>query len=141
MEKLDNIKIDTENQTLETKANTVVKLFQEFVALHGLQKEVIVAKKAKKSTEKRNYDDIIAKLQTSRTIKAINLEDKTCNIYSSMNQCSHDLGINPGTMAYCANAKAGEKSSISKKDNKRYSFEWTDEQVTKQVPRKKKNVV
>ena len=71
-----------------------------------------------------------------RKVKAYNLTEinKESVAYASINECSKDLNINPGIIKYCCEKMNRVKSGVSKLNNHRYRFEYTDEEVSKVIP-------
>ena len=89
----------------------------------------------------RDYSFITQIQSSKRRVKAIKLTDNTFTVYDCINSCQKDLQVNAGVISYCCEGKNNVKSGCSKLDHQRYKFEYTDDEVTKIIPRKNARVI
>lgn len=94
----------------------------------------------KKSAKNRDYSFVKNILKNNRRVKAINIDDNSFEIYSSMYSCQNDVGVNVGIIKMCCDNINHVKSGISKINNHSYRFEYTTEEPTKKIQRKNAKV-
>ena len=75
-----------------------------------------------KSAAKRDYLFLTHNDKNAKKIKATNLETNEISYYNSLSAAAKHYGINPGAIYMCC--QGTQKSSTSKKDGCKYSFEY-----------------
>ncbi|AYV80398.1 MAG: hypothetical protein Harvfovirus1_23 [Harvfovirus sp.] len=88
--------------------------------------------------KKRDYSFVGSNHKNKHKVKAINLTTNTFEIYESLYKCQNDLGINAGIIKMCCEGLNHVKSGISKKNNQKYRFEYTNLEPTKLIERVRK---
>ena len=79
-----------------------------------------------KKRPNRDYSFVGNNHKNRHVVKAVNLDIDEETYYHSMYACSKYLGVNCGIIKMCAEGKNYVKSGISKKDGKKYKFEYVD---------------
>ena len=83
---------------------------------------------SKKSAKYRDYSFTAKNHENKKCVKAINIETKEITYYNSLYATQQHLGINAGKVRRCCQGINCVKSGISKKDGKRYRFEYVEKE-------------
>ena len=78
----------------------------------------------KKSAKNRDYSFSAKNHENKKYVKAINIETNEVSYYNSLYATQQHLGVNCGIVSMCCRGINHAKSGFSKKDGKRYRFEY-----------------
>ena len=76
------------------------------------------------TAKNRDCSFIVNNHENRKYVKAINAETNETSYYKSLYATQKHLGINAGIVSMCCQGINNTKSGISKKDGKRYKFEY-----------------
>ena len=78
----------------------------------------------KKSAKNHDYSFVVKNHENKKCIKATDIETNEFSYYDSLYATQQHLGVNAGIVSMCCQGINNVKSGISKKDGKRYKFEY-----------------
>ncbi|AYV83830.1 MAG: hypothetical protein Hyperionvirus12_27 [Hyperionvirus sp.] len=129
-------------EMLDRYENGEEEVVAEVVAVDEIsevvEEEVEKVEKVKVEKKKRDYSFVGSNHKNKHKVKATNLNTDTVEIYESLYKCQNDLCINAGIIKMCCEGLNHVKSGISKKNNQKYKFEYTDLEPTKLIERVRK---
>ena len=97
-----------------------VKDDNRLINLHLLTK----SENSKKAAKNRDYTDNVKNFHDTKCVKSIDIETGEETYFNSMYITSKNLGINIGMISKIIRNETYHKTGISKKDGKRYKFEF-----------------
>ena len=78
----------------------------------------------KKSIKKRDFSYVANNHKNRKCVRATNIETNEVTHFNSMHAVKQHLDINAGIVSMCCRGIDHHKSSVSKKDGQRYTFEY-----------------